>query len=110
MILKNIFLKFVDCFIEGVIKVDDEVSFCFEIEEYVLINEVEKCFEEFLDVYNNYEGVNGVWVFGFFGFGKFYLFKMLVFLFENWEMDGVMILDLFFFKCSENEIFWGDLK
>jgi hypothetical protein len=61
MTLKTIFGKPVDRPIEGVVKTDDEASLRLEIEEYVLTNEIEKRLESLLDVYNNYEGTNGVW-------------------------------------------------
>ena len=110
MILKNIFNKPVDRPIEGVIKADDEASLRLEIEEYVLTNEVEKRLESFLDAYNNYEGANGVWISGFFGSGKSHLLKMLAFLLENRQIEGVSVLDLFLPKCGDNEILRGDLK
>ncbi len=110
MILKAIFEKPVDRPIEGVIKADDEASLRLEIEEYVLVNEVEKRLESFLDAYNNYEGANGVWVSGFFGSGKSHLLEMLALLLENREIDGAASLDLFLPKCAGNEILCGDLK
>jgi hypothetical protein len=108
--LKSIFKKPVDRPIEGVIKADDEASLRLEIEEYVLTNEVEKRLESFLDAYNNYEGANGVWVSGFFGSGKYHLLKMLAMLLENREIDGIVAIELFLSKCTDNEILRGDLK
>jgi hypothetical protein len=108
--LKSIFKKPVDRPIEGVIKADDEASLRLEIEEYVLTNEVEKRLESFLDAYNNYEGANGVWVSGFFGSGKSHLLKMLAMLLENREIDGIVAIELFLSKCTDNEILRGDLK
>jgi len=110
MTLKTIFSKPVNRPIEGVIKADDEASLHLEIEEYVLTNEVEKRFESFLDVYNNYEGANGVWISGFFGSGKSHLLKMLALLLENRQINGTSTLDLFLPKCGDNEILRGDLK
>lgn len=110
MTLKTIFNKPVDRPIEGVIKADDEASLRLEIEEYVLTNEVEKRLESFLDAYNNDEGVNGVWISGFFGSGKSHLLKMLALLLENRQIDGAAALDLFLPKCGDNEILRGDLK
>lgn len=62
MNLKSIFANDIDRTIEGVIKADDESSLRTEVEEYVLTQEVEKSLETFLDVYNNYDGANGVWI------------------------------------------------
>lgn len=110
MILKTIFKKPVDRFIEGVIKADDNASLRLEFEEYVLTNEVEKRLEAFLDAYNTYEGANGVWISGFFGSGKSHLLKILAFLLENRDIDDTPSLDLFLPKCGDNEILRGDLK
>ncbi len=110
MILKSIFDKPVDRRIEGVIKADDEASLRLEIEEYVLTNEVAKRLESFLDAYNNYGGINGVWISGFFGSGKSHLLKILALVLENREIDGIPALDLFLPKCADNEILRGDLK
>ncbi len=110
MNLKSIFQKPVDRPIEGVIKADDEKSLRTEFEEYVLTNEVAQRLEEFLDSYNNYQGANGVWVSGFFGSGKSHLLKILAFLLENRQIDGVKAADLFLPKCNDNEILRGDLK
>ena len=110
MTLKTNFYKPVDRPIEGVIKADDAASLHLELEEYVLTNEVAKCLEAFLRAYNNYEGVNGVWISGFFGSGKSHLLKMLALLLENRQIDGVASLDLFLPKCGDNEFLRADLK
>lgn len=110
MSLKNLFVKPVDRKIEGVIKADDEASLRTEVEEYILTNEVENRLGRFLDVYNNYEGANGVWISGFFGSGKSHLLKMMALLLENRTVEGVRVLDLFLPKCGDNEILKGDLK
>lgn len=107
--LKNIFLRPVDRAIEGVIKADDEASLKIELEEYILTNEIERQLERFLDAYNNYETANGVWISGFFGSGKSHLLKMLAFLLENREIDGVRAYDIFKPKLEKNRILEGDL-
>jgi hypothetical protein len=104
MELKNIFEKPVDRPIEGVIKADDESSIMLEIEEYVLTNEVSKRLDDFLDEYNNYRGVNGAWLSGFFGSGKSHLLKMLAYLLENKEIDGKLIKDIFISKCGDDKL------
>ncbi len=108
--LKTIFDKPVDRPIEGVIKADDETSLRLEMDEYVLTNEVAKRLESFLEAYNNYQDANGVWVSGFFGSGKSHLLKMLAFLLENRQIEGIPAIDLFLSKCQDNAILCGDLK
>ena len=110
MALSAIFHKPIDRPIEGVIKADDEASLRLEVEEYVLTNEVARRLEAFLAAYNHYEGVNGVWISGFFGSGKSHLLKMLALLLEDRSLDGEPVLDLFLPKCGDNEILKGDLK
>jgi hypothetical protein len=110
MILKTLFKKPVDRQIEGVIKADDEENLRIELEEYVLTNEVAKRLESFLEAYNNYKSVNGVWISGFFGSGKSHLLKMLALLLENKQIDGASALGLFLPKCTDNEILRADLK
>ena len=109
MMMKNLFAKPVDRKIEGVIKADDEASLRIEVEEYVLTNEIEKRLGAFLDVYNNYEGANGVWISGFFGSGKSHLLKMLALLLENRVVEGAKVLDLFLSKTGE-DLLKADLK
>jgi hypothetical protein len=110
IMLKTLFQKPVNRPIEGVIKADDGASLRLEVEEYVLTNEVEKRLGDFLDVYNNYSGANGVWISGFFGSGKSHLLKLLALLLENRMVEGASVLDLFLSKCGDNEILKGDLK
>ena len=112
MKLKTIFNKQVNRPIEGVIKADanDEVSLSIELEEYVLTNEVEKRLEDFLEAYNNYTGVNGVWISGFFGSGKSHLLKMLALLLENRYVKTVPVIESFLPKCQDNKILQGNLK
>ena len=110
MKLRELFLKPVDRYIEGVIKADDEVDLQQEVEEYVLTNEVEKRLELFLDAYNGYQGANGVWVSGFFGSGKSHLLKMLSLLLEDKHVNNKSVLEMFLSKCGDNEMLKGELK
>lgn len=110
MLLKSIFENPVDRKIEGVIKADDISSLGTELQEYVLTKEVEKRLEEFLDAYNNYAGVNGVWISGFFGSGKSHLLKMLAFLLEGKEINGSDALNVFLTKCQGNALLRGNLQ
>jgi len=103
MKLENIFEKPVDRPIEGVIKADDDSAIMLEVEEYVLTNEVSKRLDDFLEEYNNYQGINGAWLSGFFGSGKSHLLKMIAYLLENKEIDGKLIKDLFISKCGDDK-------
>lgn len=93
--LREIFLKPVDRPIDGVIKADDEASLRIELEEYVITGEIAQRLSLFLDAYNNYSTANGVWISGFFGSGKSHLLKMLAYLLENHDVDGVPAYDIF---------------
>ena len=93
--LRDIFLKPVDRPIDGVIKADDEASLRIELEEYVITGEIAQRLSLFLDAYNNYSMANGVWISGFFGSGKSHLLKMLAYLLENHDIDGVPAYDIF---------------
>ena len=111
--LSSFFKKAVNRPIEGVIKADDieDLKLKTEVEEYVLTDEVEQRLEAFFEAYNRYEGVNGVWISGFFGSGKSHLLKMLALLLENKVIDGQSVADLFVQKCSDdNEILKGAMK
>ncbi|MGC9523724.1 MAG: BREX system P-loop protein BrxC, partial [Anaerolineae bacterium] len=110
MALSTLFKKPIDRPIEGVIKADDEAHLKQEVEEYVLTNEVAKRLEAFLDAYNDYQGANGVWISGFFGSGKSHLLKILALLFDNREIDGVPVMELFRPKLGDNTFLRADLE
>ncbi len=72
--LKNIFKQDITRPIEGVIKADDDEHLLREVREYVFTDEVrKKLTQNFIDYYNDYAGINGVWISGFFGSGKSHL-------------------------------------
>ena len=110
--MREIFLKPVDRPIDGVIKADDEASLLIELEEYVITGEIAQRLGQFLDAYNNYSTANGVWISGFFGSGKSHLLKMLAYLLENHEVDGVPAYDIFKGKKElvENPMLSGALR
>ena len=112
MSLHDLFVKPVGRPIEGVIKADDEAKLRNEFEEYVLTDVVHQRLSHFLDAYTNYAGANGVWISGFFGSGKSHLLKLLAYLLENREIDGVPAADLFLPKLERinDAIFKSDLK
>ena len=109
MQLKSLFVKPVDRPIDGVIKADDEASLLMELEEYVVTNEVENNLSRFLQEYNNYSHINGVWISGFFGSGKSHLLKMLSLVLVNHEVEGKLAADIFSEKCAHDAILKGDL-
>jgi hypothetical protein len=110
--MRNIFLKPVDRPIDGVIKADDETSLRTEVEEYVITSEIAQRLEAFLQAYNNYSTANGVWISGLFGSGKSHLLKMLAYLLENHEVEGVPAYDLFKDKkeLTDNPMLAGALR
>lgn len=112
LLMRNIFLKPVDRPIDGVIKADDETSLRTELEEYVITTEIAQRLEQFLQAYNNYTTANGVWISGFFGSGKSHLLKMLAYLLENHEVDGISAYDLFKDKkeLTDNPMLAGALR
>lgn len=110
MNIDKLFSKSINRYIEGVIKADDETNLRLEIDEYVLTNEIAKQLEDFFDSYKELEGINGVWLSGFFGCGKSHLLKILAYILENRSIDGTPAVDLFLPKCADNEFLRGDLK
>lgn len=110
MIIKDLFLKPIDRYIDGVIKADDNRRLLTEIEEYVITAEAHKALGNVLDHYLNNPVVNGAWISGFFGSGKSHLLKMLALLLENREIDGQHTLDLFLAKVTEDQFFRANLE
>lgn len=108
--MRDIFEKPVDRSIDGVIKADDEASLRTELDEYVITGEIGQRLEQFLDAYNNYKTVNGVWISGFFGSGKSHLLKMLALLLENREVDGVRAFEIFAEKLKDEPMLAGALR
>ncbi|PRY94290.1 BREX system P-loop protein BrxC [Donghicola tyrosinivorans] len=110
LLLKDIFEKPVDRAIDGVIKADDEASLRIELDEYVITGEIGQRLEQFLEVYNNYDTSNGVWISGFFGSGKSHLLKMLALLLENREVDGKTAHEIFAEKLKKEPMLAGALN
>lgn len=100
--LKDIFKQDITRPIEGVIKADDDEHLLREVREYVFTDEVrKKLTQNFIDYYNDYAGINGVWISGFFGSGKSHLLKMLSLLLENRTLDGHQAADLLCEKVDD---------
>lgn len=109
MIIKDFFEKDINRNIETVIKADDRDQISNEVEEYVITNEIGKKIRDLFQAYNNYSGVNGVWISGFFGSGKSHLLKILSYVFENKEFDGDESGKVFANKITNDEMLKGDV-
>ena len=94
--------------INGVVKVsqDDSSVLVQELNEYVVTRELKKHFITFLNNYNeafsSATGEIGVWISGFFGSGKSHFLKMLSYLLENKEVQGVRTVERFRSKFADD--------
>ena len=108
MIIRDMFEKKIDRPINGVIKVDEEVDKVIEQEvgEYVITNELKKHFITFFSYYADALDVPtadiGVWISGFFGSGKSHFLKMLSYIMENKEINGVRTVERFREKFADD--------
>ncbi len=109
MIIKDFFKKDINRNIETVIKADDRDQISNEVEEYVITNEIGKKIRDLFQAYNNYSGINGVWISGFFGSGKSHLLKILSYVFENKKFDGIESGKVFAEKITNDEMLKGDV-
>lgn len=109
MALKDLFIKDVARPIETVIKADDQENVLQEVDEYVVTKEIAKKVRDFFSAYNDYAGVNGVWISGFFGSGKSHLLKIISYILENKEYDGQHLGELFASKIAEDEMLKADI-
>jgi len=108
--LETLFSKPIARNIEGVIKAHDEQDLLTEVDEYVITDEVARQLERFLDVYNDYQGANGVWISGFFGSGKSHLLKMLALLLEDRALEGTRVSQRFAPKLDDNAMLRGQIE
>jgi len=109
MKLKDLFKKDVNRSIETVIKADDKDNVLQEVEEYVITNEIAKKLTDFFETYNHYDGINGVWISGFFGSGKSHLLKILSYVLENRTLNGKHLGELFAAKVTEDAKLKADI-
>ena len=107
--IKKFFEKDINRNIETVIKADDREHISDEVAEYVVTNEIAKKIRDLFQAYNDYNGVNGVWISGFFGSGKSHLLKILSYVLENKEFDGYQSGELFAEKIENDEMLKGDV-
>jgi hypothetical protein len=109
MILEKMFQEDINRKINGVVQVeqDDDVKILVqEVEEYVVTKELRK---HFITFFNNYSESfdntitdTGVWISGFFGSGKSHFLKMLSYILENREIDGIKTVERFRKKFADD--------
>ena len=108
MRIQSMFKDDINRKINGVVKVDQDESSVLvqELNEYVITRELKK---HFITFFNNYiESFNeetadiGVWISGFFGSGKSHFLKMLSYLLENKEVQGVRTVERFRAKFADD--------
>ena len=108
MKLQSMFKDDINRKINGVVKVDQDESSVLvqELNEYVITRELKKHFTTF---FSNYvESFNektediGVWISGFFGSGKSHFLKILSYLMENKEVQGIKTVERFRSKFDDD--------
>ena len=108
MKIKQMFLKSIDRTINGVVQVGQDVDSVLvqELDEYIITRELRK---HFITFFNNYGEASsepnlstGVWISGFFGSGKSHFLKMLAYLLENKEVDGIKTVERFRKKFDDD--------
>ena len=104
MRIQDMFAKGIDRPINGVVKVNqDELDILVqELDEYVITRELKKhiitFFNNYLESFNAPTADIGVWISGFFGSGKSHFLKMLSYLLQNREVNGVRTVERFRYK------------
>ncbi len=108
MKIQSMFKDDINRKINGVVQVDQDESAVLvqELNEYVVTRELKR---HFITFFNNYlESSNenttdiGVWISGFFGSGKSHFLKMLSYILENREVDGIKTVERFRKKFSDD--------
>lgn len=108
MRIQSMFKDDINRKINGVVQVDQDESAVLiqELNEYVVTRELKR---HFITFFNNYidslnENTNdiGVWISGFFGSGKSHFLKMLSYILENREVDGVKTVERFREKFADD--------
>ncbi|MFC2337301.1 MAG: BREX system P-loop protein BrxC [Negativicutes bacterium] len=108
MMIKNMFAEDINRKINGVVKVDQDESRVLvqELDEYVITRELKKHFITFFNNYGESFRENtadiGVWISGFFGSGKSHFLKMLSYLLENKEVQGIKTVERFRRKFEDD--------
>lgn len=108
MIIRDMFADNINRKINGVIKVDQAADDVIEQElnEYVITKELKKHFITFFNYYSDAfdqpTADMGVWISGFFGSGKSHFLKMLSYLLENKEVNGIRSVECFRKKFADD--------
>ena len=108
MIIREMFKDDINRQINGVVKVDEDTErvLAQELDEYVITKELKKHFISFFNYYNDVFDVPtsdiGGWISGFFGSGKSHFLKMLSYLLENKEVQGVRTVERFRDKFEDD--------
>ena len=108
MFIQDMFREDINRKINGVIKVDQDAENVIEqeIREYVITKELKK---HFISLFNYYASSFdeptadvGIWISGFFGSGKSHFLKMLSYILENREVNGVKTVERFREKFEDD--------
>jgi len=108
MKIQSMFRDDINRKINGVVKVDQDESSVLvqELDEYVITRELKKhfitFFNSYLEAFNENTADIGVWISGFFGSGKSHFLKMLSYLLENKEVQGVKTVERFRDKFADD--------
>ncbi len=108
MIIHDMFADDINRKINGVIQVDQDAGEIIEQElnEYIITRELKKHFITFFNYYgDSFDQPTadiGVWISGFFGSGKSHFLKMLSYLLENKEVNGIRSVEYFRKKFEDD--------
>ena len=108
MKIQQMFKDDIDRKINGVVKVDQDANDVLvqELNEYVITKELKKHFISFFnnygDAFNDKTADIGVWISGFFGSGKSHFLKILSYILENKEVDGIRTVERFRSKFEDD--------
>lgn len=108
MIIREMFEDDINRKINGVIKVDQSADDVLEQElnEYVITKELKKHFITFFNYYSDsFDEITadmGVWISGFFGSGKSHFLKILSYILNNKEVNGVRTVERFRKKFEDD--------
>ena len=108
MRIQSMFKDDINRKINGVVKVDQDESSVLvqELNEYVITRELKKhfitFFNHYIESFNETTADIGVWISGFFGSGKSHFLKMLSYLLENKEVQGVKTVERFRAKFADD--------
>ena len=108
MRIQSMFKDDINRKINGVVKVDQDESSVLvqELNEYVITRELKKhfitFFNHYIESFSEATADIGVWISGFFGSGKSHFLKMLSYLLENKEVQGVKTVERFRAKFADD--------